>query len=112
MHYRVLLRPFKNGKLQESILPADVCIHEKQKKGTIAIDLSEYHLNLKGKYLLSLQWIQNDGMLLNEGLTFDTKRGRKNVGIWAKLFSTDKLKKLSFHGRLKPCFYLKGVLTK
>ena len=110
MHFRVILRPYKSGLPDESILPSELIIHEAQSTGTIDVDLSEYNLNLHGKYLLSLQWIQNDGKKQNDGLTFDTKGTGKDSGIYAKLYSTAILEKLPYHKRLKPCFYLKGVL--
>ena len=110
MHFRVILRPYEKGEIGESILPADVYIHDVQTTGTIDVDLRSYDLKLRGHYLLSLQWIQNDGRDQNEGITFDTKRSWNHPGIFAKLFSTGDIEKFTYHGRLKPCFYLKGTV--
>ena len=111
MFFRVNIYQIKDGEIGENLLKENILILQKQEKGIITIDLSEYHLVLEYDVLLSLEWIKDDNGKGNVGLTFDTKKGKKVKGIYIKNTSQSDFFKLKYKPGLSPCFYFIGKQT-
>ncbi len=106
--FRVNIYSYKDGKVGDNLLPENVFIKEKQRKGTITVDLSAYNLILDSDVMLSLEWLRNFDEVGNKNITFDTKKSRKLKGVYAKYFSNGTFRKVPFKAKLKPCFYFIG----
>ena len=109
MLFRVNIYKYKDGIITENILTENILIDEKQRKGTISIDLTPYDLVLEHDVLLALEWIQDDKAEGNTGLTFDTKKSKDLKGVYMKLSSLREFEKMPIiKNKLKPCFYFIG----
>jgi hypothetical protein len=106
--FRVNIYNYEDGKIGDKALLNNVYIKEKQKKGVISVDLSEYELILDHDVLLSLEWLRNFDELGNKEITFDTKKGKKIKGIFVKYSSIGTFEKLPYQKDLNPCFYFLG----
>jgi hypothetical protein len=106
---RVNIYSFENGKIGENLLNENVFIKEKQRTGTITIDMSPYNLILKSDVLLSLEWIRNSDEIGNKGFSFDTKKDKNLRGVYVKYFGHGEFKKLEYKPKLKPSFYFVGT---
>lgn len=106
--FRVNIYSYKNGEIGENLLLENVLIKEKQRKGTITVDLSSYNLILDSDVMLSLEWLRNFDEIGNKNITFDTKKSRKLKGVYIKYFSGGTFRKAPFKTKLKPCFYFIG----
>ena len=102
---RVNIYEFKDGQIGKNILPENVMIREKQRKGIFTVDLKDYNLVVKSDVLLSLEWLRNYDEVGNKGITFDTKKSKHLRGIYAKHSSNGEFKILSRLKKRKPCFY-------
>lgn len=110
--FRVNIYHFKEGEIGENILKENITIYAPQKRGVLTVDLTPYELIINHDVLLTLEWIKDDNGSGNEGITFDTKRGRKS-NIWNKRTSQNPFKINKGHHRSKLkkkslCFWLIG----
>ena len=111
LFFRINIYQFDDGKIGENLLKENILIMQKQEKGTITIDLSNYNLVLENDVLLALEWIKDDNGKGNVGLTFDTKKGKKLKGIYLKHTSMSDYYRLQYNRKLNPCFYFIGKQT-
>ena len=114
--FRVNIYPFEKGDIGENILKENVIINAPQKKGVLTVDLTPYELIIDHDILLTLEWIKGDNGAGNEGITFDTKKGKKH-NIWNKRTSQNpfKINKVSGRSRVKKkslCFWVIGKEVK
>jgi len=110
--FRLNIYDFRNGEVGENLLRENVLIREKQKPGTISVDLTPYELVLEADALLALEWIRDDAGKGNVGITFDTAKGKTPRGIYVKQTSLTPFAPLPYQGQRKPCFYFVGVRMK
>ncbi|MEL7118022.1 MAG: carboxypeptidase-like regulatory domain-containing protein [Bacteroidota bacterium] len=108
LFFRMKIYDFQNQKIGQQILKENIFLMEKQRRGTFTIDLKEYDLVLKNDVLLTLEWIKNDGSKSNDGLTFDTAKGKGKKGIYMKPSSQSSLQKVEVHSNKSVCFYFIG----
>jgi len=106
--FRLNIYAFRNGRVEENLLPKNVLLRGIQERGTLSVDLSEFNLVLEEDVLLSLEWIRDDAGRRNVGITFDTKKGKNLRGIYSRITSIAPFQKLSYRRQLKPCFYFTG----
>lgn len=106
--FRVNIHAMENGKVGDNLLTENVLIKEKQRKGTITVDLTDYNLILDTDVLLSVEWIKDFDELGSKGVTFDLKRGKKSKGVYLKLYSTGSFRTLPYQRKYAPCFYFVG----
>ena len=106
--FRINIYQFKDGKVGMNLLTENIIIKEKQRKGTITVDMQKYNLILESDVLLTLEWLRNFDEIGNKEITFDTKKTRKLKGIYVKYSSNGEFSKLSQKTKVKPCFYFKG----
>ncbi len=109
--FRVNIYDFSDGVIGENLLKENILIQEKQRKGTITVDLEPYGIILKSNVLLSLEWLRDFDELGSKGVTFDTKKSKKERGIYLRNYSNGEMKKFRFKQKHKPCFYLVGKQT-
>lgn len=109
--FRMNIYDFSEGKIGENLLTENILIQEKQKKGTITVDLEPYGIVLTSNVLLSLEWLRDFDEIGSKGVTFDTKKSKKERGIYLRGYSNGEMKKFRFKKKLKPCFYLIGKQT-
>ena len=108
MHFRLKIYQILDGKIGQQVMRQAVYVREAQRKGEFSLDLQPYELKFKGKYLVSLEWIENINGISNQGLSFDTKSDRKNGGTYMRLSSMGKMEKVPYLNNKRPCFYIKG----
>ncbi|MCB0566492.1 MAG: carboxypeptidase-like regulatory domain-containing protein [Phaeodactylibacter sp.] len=110
--FRVNLYDFQNEKAGENLLPQNVIISAVQKKGMIDVDLSEFNLITANDVLLSLEWIKDDNGKGNVGITFRSKKSRRDNNLYTKYTSQAPFSKLSDLAprapKLELGFYLTG----
>ena len=94
------------------MLPQNVIISAVQKKGMIDVDLSEFNLITANDVLLSLEWIKDDNGKGNVGITFRSKKSRRDNNLYTKYTSQAPFSKLSDLAprapKLELGFYLTG----
>lgn len=106
---RLKIYNYVNEEIGDHILKENILILEKQRKGVISVDLSEYGLVLENDVLFSLEWLRNFDEQGNRGITFDTKKGKKKrKGVYLKTNSTSEFRKMPYKPRATPCFYFMG----
>ncbi len=110
--FRINIYDFSKGELGVNLLTENILIREKQRKGTITVDLEPYEIILKSNVLLTLEWLRDFDELGSKGVTFDTKKSKKERGIYLRGYSNGKMMKLQFKKKHKPCFYLVGKQVK
>jgi len=110
--FRVNLYEFEDGKVGKNVLPQNVIISTAQKKGEIEVDLSEFNLITTRDVLLSLEWIKDDKNEGNVGVTFRSKKSRRDNNLYTKHTSHAPFRKLSSMAprapKLQLGFYLIG----
>lgn len=106
--FRINIYDFSDGKVGENLLKENILIQEKQRKGTITVDLEPYEIILKSNVLLTLEWLRDFDELGSKGVTFDTKKSKKERGIYMRGYSNGELKALPLQRKYKTCFYLVG----
>ncbi|MCB0584548.1 MAG: carboxypeptidase-like regulatory domain-containing protein [Phaeodactylibacter sp.] len=84
MLFRVNLYKCEDGQLGENLLPENVIISGQQKREVIDVDLSEFNLITASDVLLSLEWIKDDEGAGNVGLTFRSKKSRRDENTYSK----------------------------
>lgn len=110
MLFRVNIYDYSTGTAGQKLLPNDILIREKQRKGVITVNLEAYSLVLDGDVLLTLEWIKDLDEAGNKGITFDTKRKGKRRGIYMRWSSNGPLEKIDspYIRKNTLCFYLIG----
>ena len=108
MHFRVNIYDYKNSVVGPKLINENIFIVDKQRKGTITVDLSNFNLIVENDVMLSLEWIRDFDSGGNKDITFDTKKGKKLKGVYYKYASNTGFKKMPFKAGLNPCFYLVG----
>ena len=110
--FRVNLYDFQDGKKGENLLRQNVIVTTDQKRGTLIVDLADYHLIVFNDVLLSLEWIKDDAGKGNVGMTFNARKSRKGNNLYTKHTSLAPFKKMSdLHTKapkLQLGFYLLG----
>lgn len=106
--FRVNIFSFENDEIGENLLTENVLIREKQRKGTITVDLTDYNLVLESDVILAVEWLKDFDELGSKGVTFDLKKGKKSKGVYLKLFSTGTFSKFPYKKKYGPCFYFVG----
>ncbi len=109
--FRVNIYSFENDEIGDNLLTENVLIREKQRKGTITVDLTDYNLVLDSDVVLSVEWIKDFDELGSKGVTFDLKKGKKSKGVYLRLYSTGAFSKLPYQKRYSPCFFFIGKQT-
>lgn len=109
MHFRINIYAYQDGEIGENVLQENVLIREKQRKGTLAIDLAPYNIAVDGPVLLTLEWIKNDGEAGNQGLSFDVVKARHLPGTYMRMTSQAPLERVMYKKRYRPCFYVEGI---
>ena len=112
MLFRINIYDYHNGKIGDNLLQDNIFIQDKQRRGTIDIDMTAYDLILNRSVLLSLEWLRNFDEVGNKDMTFDTRKGKKLKGIYYKLSSNGLFEKLPYKKGSNPCFYFRGKQTK
>lgn len=108
MLFRVNVYQYVDGNIGPQILKENVYIKDKQKKGTISIDLADLELVLETDVLLTLEWLRDYDELGNKGITFDTKRGKHLKGVYLRKSSNAPFEKLTYNPGKSVCFYFLG----
>lgn len=103
--FRINIYQFKDGIIGENLVTQNILIKEKQRKRVISIDLEAYNLILDLDVLLALEWIRDFDEMGNKAITFDTKKGRKQAGVYVKYSSVRSFELMPHQMKLKPCFY-------
>lgn len=106
--FRLNLYDYRDGKPGEKLIKKDVFVRSKQKTGEISVDLKSFGLVVDAPVLIALEWIRDDDGSGNEGISFDTRRGKKHKGIYLKDFSGGAFKRLGHKRKLSMCFFLKA----
>lgn len=111
--FRLNIYDFKDGNVGDKILKENVIINAPQRRGTFDIDLTPYQLIVNDDVLLSLEWVEDDNGLGNEGLMFRSKKVGSASNLYSKRTSFSSFEKMSdkisMAPKLKIGFYLKGV---
>ena len=106
--FRINIYDLTDEKVGENKLRENILIKQKQRKGTITIDMTPYDLILESDVLLSLEWIRDFDEGGNKGITFDTKKGKKLRGTYLRIASGAEYDKFRFKTKYSPCFYFVG----
>jgi hypothetical protein len=110
--FRINMYDFSEGKVGRNLLEENIIIKEKQRKGTIVVDMEDYNIILNSDVLLTLEWLRDFDEIGNKEVTFDTKKSKKMRGIYVRHSSNGDFAKLSHKTKSKPCFYLIGKQSK
>ncbi len=111
--FRMNIYQFKKGKVGQTILTENIYIIAQQKRGILEVDLRPYNLILDNPVLLALEWIKDDDGKGNIGITFDSKKSKKEWGgFYLKHTSIGNFYKNKYKPRYKPCFYFVGKQVK
>lgn len=110
--FRVNIYDLTDGKIGSNLMMKNILVKEKQRTGTITVDLSQYNLILHSDVLLSLEWLRNFDEIGNKELTFNTRKSKSMRGVYLKYSSNGEFEKLSHKTKLKPCFYFTGKQSK
>ena len=78
MHFRVQVYDFDSEENPIPLVTENILISDSQKKGLLSIDLNKYNLVVDDTVLLTLEWVRDDGISGNQGLSFRSKKGGKN----------------------------------
>jgi len=110
--FRVNIYHFEKKNIGENILKENVIIYAPQKRGILTVDLTPFELIINQDVLLTLEWIKDDNGKGNNGITFDTKKGRKS-NIYEKRTSQAPFKINKAFGRMglkkkSLCFWFIG----
>ena len=108
---RVNIYELDDGVIGRNLLPENVIIREKQKKGKISVNLEEYNLIVESDVLLTLEWLRDFDENGNKGLTFDTKKSKKPRGVFVRYSSNGAFKKTHAMKKRKLCFYFEASQT-
>ena len=108
MLFRVKIYSFIDGEIGSQLLKENIFIKDKQRKGTVSVNLEDQQLVLNTDVLLALEWLRDFDELGNKGITFDTKRGKSPKGIFLKSSSNAPFEKLRYNTGKNICFYLIG----
>ena len=109
---RINIYEFEEGTIGKNLLPENVIIRAKQKKGKISVDLKEYNLVVESDVLLTLEWLRDFDENGNKGLTFDTKKAKKPRGIFVRYSSNGKFEMTHAMKKRKLCFYFEASQIK
>jgi hypothetical protein len=107
--FRINIYDYRDNKVGEKLIKENIYYRDKQQKGTFSVDLEDYNLVVNHNIMLALEWLKDFDAKGNEGITFDTKKGRKLKGVYLKNSSNAAFEKLGIGKPLTPCFYLKGM---
>ena len=111
MLFRLNIYDYHDKQIGKNLLQENIFIRDKQRKGTINIDLTPYELILSRSVLLSLEWLRNFDEIGNKDMTFDTRKGKKLKGIFYKLSSNGAFERLPYKQGSSTCFYFMGKQT-
>jgi hypothetical protein len=110
--FRINMYDLSGEEIGKKLLTENIIIKEKQRKGTITVDLKDYNIILNSDVLLTLEWLRDFDEIGNKEITFNTKKSKRLRGTFIKYSSNGDFVKLSHKTKLKPCFYLIGKQSK
>lgn len=109
LYLRLNFYDFSGEEVGEKLVRENVLVREKQRKGTISVDMKPYNLVLENDVLVTLEWLKNFNETGNKGITLDTQRSRRMSGVYIRYSSHGDFVKMPHKLSLKPCFYLEGI---
>ena len=107
--FRINFYDYSDEVIGEKMVRDQILLKEKQRKGTYSIDLQSRNIILKNDILVSVEWLKNFDGGDNSLITFDTKKSRKDSGVFIRASKTSDFIQLKGRKRIKPCIYLVGL---
>ena len=101
-----------NGKIiGEQLLKKNIYLKTYKDVGTKTIDIKDQKIVAEGNLLLSLEWIKSKNKFIGNEVLFQGVRTNKIKATLTKRSNDEEFGEFNFN-RLKPCFYINGIVIR
>ncbi|MEM7102924.1 MAG: carboxypeptidase-like regulatory domain-containing protein [Bacteroidota bacterium] len=107
--FRINFYDFSNNVIGDKVVRENIYLKEKQRKGTYTINLESNDITLSKDVLVTVEWLKNFGDTDSSQITFDTKKSKKDSGVYIRSSQTSDFRKMEGPKKYKPCIYLIGM---